>query len=118
MNSLVRAIHALPGSTLEPVYHSLSEVILLYLLLAFVTACLLTGKKHFLHFSLLVLLVFTGSKQWRNLTRLRQEKLVVYHSPGNAVSGLIRGKEMWLFHPADKQTTQPGSLPAAGSNNP
>lgn len=101
MNSLVKTIHALPGSTLEPVYHSLPEVILLYMLLSSITGCLLFRKKFFFSLSLLILLALTGSKQWRKIVRIQQEKLVVYHSPGHSVVGMIRGREMWMFHPSD-----------------
>lgn len=97
MIQIVSFIQHLPGSLITDIRLSLSELVLLYLIIILTTHAFLTRYVIPLRTAFLCSLVLFCSKLFTFYTETHQKKLIVYHIPFHSGIDIIKGKKSYLI---------------------
>lgn len=97
MNTYVSWIESLPGSTIKSLILNPLEIILLYLLIISITQCLLRKSKSWFVISTGLIFILGIGFSYRNYSRLRQQKFIVYAIPKSSVYEFQQGKNSTVF---------------------
>lgn len=108
MNQMIERTDWLPFSVTENILLSLSETVLLYGIILFLSIWLLQKKKAALIRALSLAMVTCGMVCRDQIIRLQQHRLVVYNIPGHQSIDLFEGETYTYL--GDSTVTLPGQL--------
>ena len=91
MNEFILTINRISFSKIDHIIMSLTDTVLLYLIIAFASGWLLNKKKEWLRISLFLLLSLSILKGYEQWVTLKQQKIIIYQIPHHTAIDLMDG---------------------------
>ncbi len=102
VNSFIIWINSLPFSILTGINISLTQVLIFYGIIIFVSYWFLTKKYNFLMLSLCLILVVSITNSYKNILTQKQEALCIYNIPRiSSIHFVNQGKSFWIHNKQD-----------------
>lgn len=97
LNYIIQGIESLPYSTIQGIYLTQTEALLMYIFLIFLLLMIFSRPRPYIIPSLLIVLVMFSSFAWRTVQNEQARKMLIYSVPNKRIYDFVQGRDHILL---------------------